>query len=428
MHDGLPTLSVVEPVSPDEGAEPAPAAAVDGPAASPDSRAQWRFCLRTGLWTWLLGIGGYALLTIFSSLPFFTVRSPAGTEPTSLGGAIARWQQWDVSWYIAIATHGYGTDPWRAPAFFPVYPILLRVFDVVIPGRTLIAALLLSSLCALVALVLMCRLALDILGPAAADANRAVVYLLAFPTGFYLVNGYNESLFMALALGSLLLMRRGHWWWAGLVAGVASGTRLSGLLLGAAFAVEYVRQHGGFRRPLRGLRWDVLGIALVPAGVVAFSIYCGVRFHDPLAFSTVQSAWLRDGFHFPWVAVHMSGSLILDGPPLGHDTLHNAINLGAAFGTAALLILAVFGRWRLGPQGFYLVVFAALSLMLPLCTPIKTTYPIASLSRYVLECVPMFLVLAKMGRSERFHQSYLLAVIIMQVLMVEAVLHGQFIA
>jgi Glycosyltransferase family 87 len=412
--------TVVAPAS----SEPATGA----PQVSADTRAQWLFCLRTGVGTWLSGLGAYALLTYLASLPFYTVTSPAGTEPTSVAGAVQRWQQWDVNWYVAIATRGYGVDPHQAPAFFPVYPLLLRAFDVVVPGRALYAALVLSSLCALVVLVLLGRLALDILGPEAADANRAVLYLLAFPTGFYLVNGYNESLFLALVLGSLLLMRRGRWWWAALVAGAASGTRLSGVLLGAAFLVEYARQHGGLRRPWRGLRWDVLSVALVPAGAVAYALYCARRFHDPLAFSTAQSYWQRHGYSFPWVAVHDSGSIILGGPPLGHDTIHNVINLGAAICCAALLVLAVVGPWRLGPHSAYLVVFAALTLLLPLCTPIQTTYPLASMARYVLECVPIFLVLAKLGRSERFHQSYLLAAAMVQALMLEAVLHGQFIA
>ena len=90
---------------------------------------------------------------------------------------------------------------------------------------------------------------------------------MLFPTGFFLVGGYPHGLFLLLAVGSMYAMRRRRWWLAGLLAALAGATRQVGVLLAAPFAYEYLRQCGFNPRRIRA---DVLSIALVPAGLLAF--------------------------------------------------------------------------------------------------------------------------------------------------------------
>ena len=45
------------------------------------------------------------------------------------------------------------------------------------------------------------------------------MFLLIFPTAYFLHIGYTESLFLALVLGSFLAARTDRWWLAGLSAG-----------------------------------------------------------------------------------------------------------------------------------------------------------------------------------------------------------------
>ena len=63
-------------------------------------------------------------------------------------------------------------------------------------ARYRLLGMIVSILASLAALILVHRLATEILGDTI--ARRTVVYLLAFPTGFYLVAAYNESLFVAV--------------------------------------------------------------------------------------------------------------------------------------------------------------------------------------------------------------------------------------
>ncbi len=386
----------------------------EAPPVAPEKSAAWRESVRYGLVVWGAGLLGYVLVTAVAWLPFEQSRNPPG----SLGGVLESWHRWDTTWYVMIAESGYHGDT-RSAAFFPLYPLLIRGVSSVLPIGAFPAALLVSVLACAAALVLVHRLATETVGAEA--AGRTVFYLLAFPTGFFLMAGYNESLFVALCAGSLYCVRRGHWWLAGALGGLASGTRLAGVLLMLAFGYEYLRQ--------RRRRVDALGILLVPLGLVGYSAYCWVTFHDPLYFQRVQEVWFRSGFRLPWLTVVDVARLIAGTRPLLSPTeIRNVINLGTALGVLALLYLALDGRWRLGREHAYLVVFAAADIMLPLVSPIHADYPLSSVWRFALECLPVFMVLAKMGRHRGFDRFYLMAALPVQGVMVLTFVQNQFVA
>lgn len=100
--------------------------------------------------------------------------------------------QWDTGHYLSIAESGYQTGP-ASPAFFPLYPVLIRATDAVLPGGALIAALLVANAAVFGALAVLYRLTHHEFGTRVAP--RTTWYLAAFPTGFFLFIGYNESLF-----------------------------------------------------------------------------------------------------------------------------------------------------------------------------------------------------------------------------------------
>ncbi len=89
----------------------------------------------------------------------------------------------------------------------------------------------------------------------------SAILLLVFPTAYFLHIGYTESLFLALAFGSLWMGRSGRWWDAGVLGALAALTRINGLVLIPALAVEAWLQ---WRRDRR-VRTSWLGIGLVAA-------------------------------------------------------------------------------------------------------------------------------------------------------------------
>jgi hypothetical protein len=86
----------------------------------------------------------------------------------------------------------------------------------------------------------------------------------------------------------------------------------------------------------------------------------------------------------------------------------NVIDLLAVPVTIGLLVLSLVGRWRLGPQSWYLIVFAAATFVLVLVTPIgRGLPPLHGVPLYALEILPAFIVVARMGANRYVDRFYL---------------------
>jgi hypothetical protein len=352
---------------------------------------------------------------------------------------VLNWNRWDAGHYVRIADSGYHLGP-GFPAFFPLYPLLVHIFDFVLPGDALISALVVANAAAIGALTVLHRLAEHEFGPRV--AQRAAWYLAAFPTGFFLFIGYNESLFLLLAVGALYAGRRGHWWLAGVLGGLSSAARLFGVLLVVPLAVEYLRQiswasqrassprEPSWRELSRPGRWvgrirfDVLGLALVPLGVVAYSLYCWAELGNPLAFSVAQDQWGRH-YTLPggaWVdAVRQIGGHRL----LGAGSLGSLVDAGTTLVAVVLLVLCVAGRFKFRRDQLYLVVQAALTLVLLMSTEVGGR-PMQSAARYVLEAVAVILLLARLGANQIVDRAVLMIGVALQAVFLVVFMAGTF--
>ncbi len=313
------------------------------------------------------------------------------------------WHHWDTGHYMSIATYGY-QHPWSA-AFFPLYPLLERVVMFLTHRNALAAGLFISNLAGLVMLVVLYRLVREDFDHE--RALRSVLYLSIFPTAFFFAAGYNEALFLCLALLSFYNIRHGRWWLAGLFGFFACLTRSAGLLLLLPFGYEYLRQRE-FR--LRAIRFDILAAALIPAALVLYGLYCYLLFHDFLEFSHAQAYW-DHYLAWPWVGIAGSiRAISISGGLLSFQALRNLTDLVPDLFILVALILAFVGPWRF-PRWLWSYCAYAVPLYLFLqIFPIGGTglYPLQSVGRYMLEIFPAFIVLAGAGRSRMFHMNYLM--------------------
>lgn len=310
------------------------------------------------------------------------------------------WKRWDTAYYLDISQIGYATD--YRTAFFPFYSILIRGMTF-ITHNPLLAALIISDIAGLVLLVVLYQMVLEDFDRE--RAYHAVLYLSIFPTAFFLASGYNEALFLCLSLLSFYNMRRGQWWLAGIFGLFASLTRSVGILLALPFCYEYLR-HRQFH--LRSIRLDSIGLALIPMGTALFSLYCYYRFGDPLAFSHAETHWGHQ-FQGPWYGIINSFKAIFaSSGPLSFQAMRNAIDLGADLLVLAMIALSIVGPWRF-PRSHraYWIYGGALFLFLQLF-PLGDSYPLQSVSRYMLEVFPAFIALAAFGKVRSFHLNYLM--------------------
>jgi Mannosyltransferase (PIG-V) len=409
--------SVVAPAP--DGADPAPLL-----SATPNGDAghrPWRRAVIAGLLTWLLTRLGLALLTVS-----LRIEEP---NPKLHGSAVlSQWaHQWDSGWFLGIAHQGYVPTPDESlAAFFPLYPVLIHVLTPAFFGYDWLAALAVSNAALLVALILICRLAEQEFGWSA--GQRTAFYLVAYPTGFFLTAAYNESLFIALLLGSIYAIRRSRWWTAGVLGLLATSTRSAGLVLVLPFCYEYLRLHG------RRVRANVLAVALIPLGFLPIMIATMASMHDPLAFAHAQARHWGRHLNWPWVSIYDTARNMIGygAPATGSIWAHDALELGTVLLLLVLTALAFVGPWRVR-RDQYVLPLLGLGLILfmisfPTTNPRINPFPLYSSSRIGLEAVPAFFILGRIGHNAFVDRLVTTAFLTMQAVLVMQFLAGKWVA
>jgi hypothetical protein len=402
--------------------------AVAETSVAPATTPRWRSWMRPWMEPWVRSAKVAAAIWVAAGLAYcmatfyvWRIADPSRELP-HFRDLLSTWYRFDTIFYVRIADDGYLYNPFAA-AFYPLYPFLIKITDPILPGQGLVAAIAVSVTCAFVTLVMLHRLVDEEFG--GKIASRTVFYLAAFPTGFFLFAGYNESLYIALAIISLYAARKGHFWIASAAAALAGSTRLFGVLLAAPLVYEYMRQRGW---SLRKIRWDAVSFLFIPSGVVAFAIFCKIKLGDWLAFTHAQAGWKRT-YGWPGEPIWKTLKQLNESPILKDWRLLNIFELTVMFGAIALLILAVWGPWKFRRDQYYLLVYTAVPMLLFSCTMAGWPHYLMSAPRIALEWFPLFVIIGMMGAKRGFERIYLFMALMAQALMIAPILlQLQFVA
>src|SRR5256885_1992162 len=158
------------------------------------------------------------------------------------------WERFDGLWFLRIATGGYVSGDGSA-AFYPLYPLLIRIVSPILGGHPFAASLVVSNVSFAGSLIVLYFLTAGELSEGA--ARKAVLYLALFPTAFFFLAPYSESPFLLVTLGAFWGARRNKWWVAGICGALASATRNVGILMAPALAIEAAHQWYESRDPRR---------------------------------------------------------------------------------------------------------------------------------------------------------------------------------
>jgi hypothetical protein len=234
------------------------------------------------------------LLFIVSSLLVELISRAGALAFNMMPPSVSNLCRWDCKWYASITYHGYQLAPiesfrgYSNWAFFPAFPFSARGLAVLTHIGTRLALILTSKAFYLLAIVVFMMLVRRAIAPSAALLAGAV---LAFnPYMVYGHVGYSESLYFALSTLSFYFMSKQRWLAAGAIGGLLSGTRVVGLLIAIPYLVAVIRNRRDLRR-----EWPtmLLGLLLIPLGIVLFALYLHGLMGDGLAFDHVQVAWGR---------------------------------------------------------------------------------------------------------------------------------------
>ncbi len=288
----------------------------------------------------------------------------------------------DAAWFLAIATRGYDATDGSA-AFFPLYPLMIRVVAW-LPGiGPLGAALLVSNACFAGALVMLHGLTR--LEGMSRDVARLTVLLIAiFPTAFFFLAPYSEGPFLLASVSAFWFARRDRWGLAALAGALAASTRSVGLLLVLALGAEAVMRS---RADGRSVVPRLAAALAVGIGPVLYLAWWRVAHDDALAPWRAQRNWQRET-QAPWRTVldavgdawHQGGYWLIDVLVVG-----------------IVLIAVLVGLRRL--RASY-SVYALTSLAVPLVYvwPVR---PLLSMPRFVVVIFPAFWVMALAAEGRR---------------------------
>lgn len=254
------------------------------------------FFWRVGLFIVSFVAPSFLKLRSIFSYPLFLVEILPITKRVYL------WANFDGVHYLSIVFKGYvGTA--LIQAFFPVYPILIKLVSL-IKIHPIIAGLFVSNLSFFVFLLFFYSLIKH-------KFNQKIAWLsilgiLTFPTSFYFGAIYTESTFLLLVVASFYFAGRKNWFLAGLLAGLASATKIVGILLVPALVVELLVQQVPIQQSwgkiqvqkifasfkglnLKSMILNLFFISLGSLGLLSYMYYLYIAFDDPFYFYHVQS-------------------------------------------------------------------------------------------------------------------------------------------
>ena len=200
--------------------------------------------------------------------------------------------RWDSFWYTSISRHGYNFSEVKnsSIAFFPFYPMVIRLVHFVSRVREDYVSLGLNVVFSFMATLFLYRLAK--IDYSEKISLVLVVMFLFFPPAYFFLSGYPDILFALLAILSLYFSRKKEWGKAGIVAGLLAITKPYGIFMLPAILLEYLWSYDWKIETFwKKSNWLPLLLPLLSFG--AFVVFNYLKFHDPVAFLDTQKTWGR---------------------------------------------------------------------------------------------------------------------------------------
>jgi hypothetical protein len=332
---------------------------------------------------WALAVWSIAMFAQ-AILPKALHAAPATTSQFSgVMAYLAPFVRFDAPYYVEIATHGYNAAQPILAAFFPLWPLLIRLVAWPLqlvatdPTAILLVAVALPAGLTMLAAGMIWRWLLAE-GYSHSQAKLALALILIFPYAFFYLAPYTEALFLLLTATIFWAAVRQRWWTAAIVVMLATALRLPAAALAVALAVEYLSLQ---RWQLKSL-WRAPWLLLTPLGLLAYGLYLQLS----------QGGWQTyfQAYHIGWPGRVFNPNIFFPFWQALSDVIKTH-KLGLitvlAFATFALAVaLLIYGWSRMRPL---YRVYCVGAMVLPLLT---TT--LDSLPRYYMLLLPLYPIAA----------------------------------
>jgi len=299
---------------------------------------------------------------------------------TGLPEWIWGWGGFDGVHYLRIAQNGYQDLYYQA--FFPLFPLLIRIFNffprlgldpqLYVDPSFFYTGILLSNLFLFLALVVTTKIIKE------KDYFWSVLFLLSFPTAFYLGAVYTESLFLLELLLFVLFLKKKKYLISGIIVAVASATRLVGIFLFPVLLIKVIKdiRDGKIKTGTVSFGRSIFSILVAPLGLLSYMFYLKRTFGNYFSFVSVQAGFGAERSGLPVISLPQVFYRYLK-MFLTAGNNYQLFNLSLEFTFAVFGLVLVVWLFRKVDFGWWLFLF--FSYLTP-----TLTGTFSSLPRYLL--------------------------------------------
>jgi hypothetical protein len=312
-----------------------------------------------------------------------------------IGEQLSVWTNWDGNNYVVIAREGYNILPLYA--FFPLLPILITIFVNTLDISYPLAGVIVSRLALFGALIFLVKLVEKEWGKDI--AYKTAWLMLIFPTAYFLMAVYTESLFLFTTLATWYFAKDRNWWLAGFFGFFAPLTRLLGILVAPVIFWEYLVSKGW---NLKKIRFGTLAIFTPLLGLLSYAYFNYIQTGDWLHFLNAQKYWAevhgRGGYHNPMIIIW--DEFISTISKISNEGIFiiGGTDLWMTLFAVGILIWITIRKTFSPPY----LIWSWGFLMIPIISG-----SLVSMPRYVLGFFPIYIVLAVWcNKSKLFEQFY----------------------
>jgi hypothetical protein len=295
------------------------------------------------------------------------------------------WANFDGVHYLKIASEGYYQ---YAEAFFPFYPLVVSFVFLLIPIPLALVGMVVSNVSFIIGLIIFYFLVLK-------EKNKqtaiwSIIFLLCFPASFFFGAVYTEGLFFLLTVAAMSSVRNNEWILAGILGALASATRLVGVFLFVFMLIEFLQTRS------KKEKWKpIIGMMLVPVGLVAFMGFLWLHIGDPLGFIHVQSMFGANRSDAPiillpqvvWRYIKIIFTAYMQPTPISY-----IVSIAELVVTA--IAFCLLWIYRKSIRLSY-IVYSLCVLIVP-----TLTGTLSSMTRYSLAAFPLFIMLGTVHNTK----------------------------
>lgn len=316
-------------------------------------------------------------LGVFAALLF---PNPANLKTYfDFGAFLNIWSYWDGTHYLNFAINGFSQNQDIA-AFFPLLPLLTKLFGIVTFGNYALAGLIVTNLATLSAIYFFIKLVrLDF---SKDIAFKSVILLLCYPTAFFLGSLYTESLFLFTTIATIYFARKNRWLATGVFGFLAALTRNLGVFLIIPLFLIYLQQN---KKPFRP---SILAVAAPGLGLMSYMAVLYQKFGDPLKFVHAQASWGRE------IKLNLIQNFWINFKESLLFFKHQDPFIIFDFLSAVLVVTITILAWKKMPKSY-----SAWSIVLLLPTLLQNMW--SSVNRYTLVIFPIFIYLAIISEKNK---------------------------